>query len=82
MARTAQAWQTRPSALLSEDDEVIAFLLDEALALRLRVEELNSVKPRPKLPGGMQYEDADEVPARGPVARGPAAGIVEELTRA
>ena len=32
----------RPSALLREDDEVRAYLLDEALALRLRIERDNA----------------------------------------
>ena len=70
----ARAWQTRPSQLLAEDDDVLAFLLDEALALRLE-----SPRPAPsQLPPGMTYEDPRDIPRPGPVAPGPAAAILAE----
>ena len=59
----------------------MAFLLDEALGTRLHVEELNARATKPKLPGGMVYEDPRDVPIRGPVAHGPAAHILEEAHR-
>lgn len=56
---------------------MVAFLLDEALATRLTVEQLNAAKPRRRsLPGGQVYEDVSAVPTPGPVAMGPAAHLL------
>jgi hypothetical protein len=50
------------------------YLLDEALAMRLRVEQANVTKPRAR--NGMAYESAADIPITGPVAPGPAAHLV------
>jgi hypothetical protein len=36
-------------------DEVHAFLLDEALGVRLRIEDLRASQPRGDLPAGLGY---------------------------
>lgn len=40
---------------------MLAFLLDEALATRLRVEELNATMPRSKLPADTRYATEADV---------------------
>lgn len=55
---------------------MLAFLLDEALALRLQVEALAATSKRSTLPAGMRYESARDVPRPGPVRPGPAAHII------
>jgi len=76
---TAKTWGLRPSSLLQERDEVCAFLLDEALAVRLHVEELNAMpKASNKLPGGLRYEVPADLPPkrREPIVPGPAAHLL------
>lgn len=71
MALTAKRWQTRPSLLLSVRDDVMGFLLDESLALRLVAQELQATSARDakaKLPVGLRYASEadydDPLPAR------------------
>lgn len=68
---TAKAWQTRPSALLGLEDDVIAYAIDEALAIR----ELASQQRPSQLPPGMRYESVADVPRHGPVVPGPYAHL-------
>lgn len=64
MAHTAQAWATRPSALLGMTDEVHGFLLDEALAVRLTIETRRATerKPRGALPPGFRWATEADYP--------------------
>jgi hypothetical protein len=64
---TASRWGERPSSLLGLEDEVIAYCLDVALALRL------GMKAEPSREG---YDDPRAVARSGPVAPGPAAHLV------
>jgi len=60
---------------------VVAYLLDEALALRLQVEQLNAMPKAPsRLPVGLRYEVPADLPPRPrrPLVPGPAAHILEE----
>ena len=64
---TASRWSVRPSSLLGLEDEVIAYCLDEALALRA------ATTSEPAREG---YDDPRSVARPGPVAPGPAAHLV------
>ena len=80
MAETARAWSVRPSSLLPGSDEVHAYLIDEALAVRLQVEMVNALddkRPTVVPPAGTTFAtDADYPPdPSGPVAPGPAAVV-------
>jgi hypothetical protein len=70
LARTAKTWATRPSSLLAEPDEVRAFLLDEALGVRLQLLELQAAPAARKLPDGLRYAPESIYPPRptAPVA--------------
>jgi hypothetical protein len=70
---TARMWGARPSQLLSLRDDVTAFALDEALALRSLVER---EVPPAQLPAGQRYERPSDVPRRGRVVPGPYAHLV------
>lgn len=63
MAKTAQTWQARPSDLLRVVDDVTAYALDEALALRLQVDHLAQLRrpaaPKPPPPGTRWATEAD-----------------------
>lgn len=68
MGRVGQVWHRSPSELLSIEDEVIAYALDEAVALRLifdRTPASSSNKAKGTIPAGQRYETpADMVGAR------------------
>jgi hypothetical protein len=66
LAGTAQRFGQRPSSLLGLRDPVVALALDQALAVRLaidedrRAREARSGKPG-MLPDGMRYETEGEI---------------------
>ena len=70
VATTAARSGMRPSDLLRIQDEVRAFLLDEALTARLMVERLRAMSKSKSLPDGFRFEtEADFAPPEsGPVA--------------
>jgi hypothetical protein len=61
--------------LLREPDEVAAFMIDEALAMRLDIADL-SAQHNAKLPRGMRYATEDEYE---PLQDGPVADPHPEL---
>jgi hypothetical protein len=73
VARTASRWGTRPSRMLGLVDDVTAFALDEALDMRLSVDELRAVseRKRGKPPDGTTWateaDYCDDLPSE-PVA--------------
>ena len=72
-------WATRPSLMLQERDDVRAFLLDEALGIRLLIEDAKSRQDRDKrqrLPDGLIYAPASVYP---PDPSGPLASPHPEL---
>ena len=81
MARTAQAWASRPSTLMGMGDEVMAFWLDEALALRLDIEALRAIDEgkRGPLPPGLRW--ASEADYDDPLPAEPVAVPYPELLK-
>ena len=59
VATTAETWATRPSQMLGLVDDVTAFAVDEALAMRLQVERLRlaNEKRRGEPPPGEVWAD-------------------------
>jgi hypothetical protein len=72
VAMTAAKWSQRPSSLLGVSDPLHALALDEALAVRLSIEEMRATQqatarqkaattPGVQLPEGMRYATERDV---------------------
>ena len=72
VARTADRWGSRPSQLLGIGEPVVAFAVDEALAIRLQLAELEAQDearrraqrrkaPDDVLPDGLRFERPEDV---------------------
>lgn len=62
MARTAQMWHQRPSTMLGIPNPLIAYLVDDALALRIIAKGRPMTDPARRhehgaIPDGLVYED-------------------------
>ena len=72
LAHTARTWGQRPSAMLGLTDPVVAYALDEALALVLRIREMEARQsakdrrhdppPGTRFAADADHEDDDWVP--------------------
>lgn len=67
---TARMWGTRPSRLLAMEDDVVAYALDEALALRIALEANQPAAPAtrsrlkgPAIPEGTRYLTVADIEA-------------------
>ena len=69
MALTAQKFGCRPSSLAGIEDPVVAYALDEALAVRLAANEAEARERRGKgtIPTGQQYESWQDAISEGRV---------------